>query len=118
VILIAIYVDDCLIIGTDEGIDNIINILRDYNFGLNVNHNLTDHLSYRIHVDYENKTTFVMQTHALKTLEEKFGDQLNNLSKYVTPGTPRFKIVRLGDDIERIDSNLQTRYKLGVGMFF
>jgi hypothetical protein len=26
--IITIYVDDCLVIGTDEGIDNIINNLR------------------------------------------------------------------------------------------
>jgi hypothetical protein len=62
-------VDDCLVIGTDEGIDNQINILRDYNFGLKVDHYLMNYLSYMIHVDYENKTKFVMKPHRIKTTE-------------------------------------------------
>jgi hypothetical protein len=65
VTLIAIYVDDCLVIGTDEGIDNVVNNLRDYKFCLKVNHDLTDYLSCMICVDYESKTTFVMQPHLI-----------------------------------------------------
>jgi hypothetical protein len=52
---IIIYVDDCLVIGTDEGIDNLINNLRDYNFGLKVSHNLTDYLICMIHEDMKRK---------------------------------------------------------------
>jgi hypothetical protein len=76
--LIAIYVDDCLVIGTDEGIDNVINNLRDYSFLLKVDHNLTNYLSFRINLDYESKTTFVMQPHLINTLKEKFGVEVNN----------------------------------------
>jgi hypothetical protein len=113
--LIAIYVDDCLVISTDEGVNKVMNNLKDHNFGLEVNHDLSDYLSCMIHVDYE-KTKFLMKPHLIKTLEEKFGEEFYNLSEYGTPGIPQFKIVRPGDDIERIDSNLQTRYISGVGM--
>jgi hypothetical protein len=32
-----------------------------------------------------------MQPHLIKNLEDKFGEEVNNLSNYGTPGTPRFK---------------------------
>jgi hypothetical protein len=35
----------------------------------------------------------------------------------VTPGTPQFKLVRPGDNIERIDSILQIRYRSIMGKF-
>jgi hypothetical protein len=78
VTLIAIYVGDCLLIGTDEGINNVIINLTDSNFGLKVNQDLTDYLSCLIHVDYKNKIAFVTQPHSIKTLEEKFGEDVNN----------------------------------------
>jgi hypothetical protein len=90
--------------------------LKNYDFGLKVEHNLTDYLSCRIFVNYENRATFNMQPHIIKNLEEKFSKEVNNLSNYGTPGTPRFKIVRPSDDIERIDPELQARYRSGVGM--
>jgi hypothetical protein len=67
-------------------------------------------------VDYENRITFVMQPNLIKNLEEKFGEEVNNLSDYGTPRTPRFKIVRQCDNIYRIDSDPQARYRSGVGM--
>jgi hypothetical protein len=69
VTLISIYVDDCLVNSTDEGFDNFINNFRYYNFGLKVNHNLTDYLSCRIHVDFERKTTFLMQPQLINNLK-------------------------------------------------
>jgi hypothetical protein len=116
VTFIAIYVNYCLVTGTDAGIDNVINNLKDHNFGVKVNHNSTDYLSCRVRVDYENKTTFMMQPHSIKTLEKKIGEEFNNFSEYGTPGTLRSKSVRHGDNIERIESNLQARYISGVGM--
>jgi hypothetical protein len=64
-----------------------------------------------IHVDYESKTTFVMQPHLIKTLKEQFGEEVNNLIEYGTSCIPQFKIIRPVDDIKRIDSNLQTKYR-------
>ena len=37
------------------------------------------YLSCRIFVNYENRTTFVMQPHLIKNLEDKFGEEVNNL---------------------------------------
>jgi Reverse transcriptase (RNA-dependent DNA polymerase) len=116
IVLIAIYVDDCLMVRRESDINDVIEKMKNYDFGLKVEHNLTDYLSCRIFVNYEKNPTFVMQPHLIKNLEDEFSEEVNNLSNYGTPGTPRFKIVRPNDDVEKIDSKLQARYRSGVGM--
>jgi histone deacetylase 1/2 len=94
IVIIAIYVDDCLIIGDDSKINEVIEELKGYNFGLKVEDHLTDYLSCQIITNLDDKTLFIMQPHLIKNLETKFGAEIMNLSNYGTPGTPRFKIVR------------------------
>ena len=87
-----------------------------HKFGLKVEEFLSDYLSCKIHMDREKKVLYVMQPHLIKNLEDKFQEEVNNLSVYGTPGTPRFKIVRSNEDIERIELEKQSRYRSGVGM--
>jgi hypothetical protein len=47
-VMIAIYVDDCLTIGAKEAIEDVINALKRNNFGLKVEENLTYNLSCKI----------------------------------------------------------------------
>jgi hypothetical protein len=49
-------------------------------------------------------------------LEAKFGDEVKKKRVYETPGTPRFKNVCPDNDDDIIESNLQSRYRSGVGM--
>jgi Reverse transcriptase (RNA-dependent DNA polymerase) len=44
IVLIAIYVDDCLMVRRESDIDDLIEKLKNYDFGLKVKHNLTDYL--------------------------------------------------------------------------
>ena len=69
--MIAIYVNDCLMIGTDSNINDVIEKLKNYDFGLKVEHNLTDYLSSKIFVNCENRATRIMQLHLIKNLQEK-----------------------------------------------
>jgi hypothetical protein len=57
-----------------------------------------------------------MQPHLVKNLEVKFGAEIMNLSNYGTPGTPHSKIVRPSENVDKIDPDLQARYRSGVGM--
>jgi hypothetical protein len=116
IVRIAIYVDDCMIIGDDLNIDEVIEELKGYNFGLKVEDHLTDYLSCRIITNFDNKTLFIMQPHLIKNLETKFGAEIMNLSNYGTPGTPHFKIVRSSENVDKLDPDLQARYRSGVGM--
>jgi Reverse transcriptase (RNA-dependent DNA polymerase) len=94
IVIIAIYVNDCLIIGDDLDINEVIEELKGHNFGLKVKDHLSDYLSCQIITNFDNKTMFIMQPHLIKNLETKFGAEIINLSNYGTLGTPRFKIVR------------------------
>ena len=92
--MMAIYVDDCLTIGTDEAIEEVINALKGHNFGLKVEDNLTDYLSCKIVQERDKGKAWIMQPHLIDNLEKKFGEEVNGMKSYTTPGTPRFKIVR------------------------
>jgi Reverse transcriptase (RNA-dependent DNA polymerase) len=116
IVIIAIYVDDCLIVGDDSKINEVIEELKGYNFGLKGEDHLTDYLSCQIMTNLDNKTLFIMQPHLIKNLEVKFGAEIVNLNNYGTPGTPRFKIVRPNENVDKIDPDLQARYRSGVGM--
>jgi hypothetical protein len=55
-----VYVEDCLVIGNENGINDVIDGLKTYKFGLKIVDDLKDYLSCKILTDYERKTTFVM----------------------------------------------------------
>jgi hypothetical protein len=111
-----IYVHDYLLIGNEIGINDVINGLKTYKFGLKIANDLKDDLSCRILTDYERKTTYVIQPHLINNLKEKFEKEVNNLSDHGTPGTPKFKILRPTEKTEKIDGNPQSKYRSGVGM--
>jgi Reverse transcriptase (RNA-dependent DNA polymerase) len=116
IVIIVIYVDDCLISGDDSDINEVIEELKGYNFDLKFEDHLTDYLSCQIITNVDNKTLFIMQPHLIKNLETKFGAKFMNLSDYGMPGTPRFKIVRPSEKVNKIDPDLQSRYRSGEGM--
>jgi hypothetical protein len=58
----------------------------------------------------------MIQPHLLIQLTQKFGEEIKKMRKYLTPGTPRFKIQKFTDDIEVINDDFQRKYCSGVGM--
>ena len=114
IVMIAIYVDDCLSIGSDEAIQEVIDDLKKFGFQLKVENDLVDYLSCKI--IQEKGCLWILQPHLLNHLDQKFGEEVQGLQVYSTPGTPRFRIVRPKDEAERIDEDLQSRYRSGTGM--
>jgi hypothetical protein len=84
IVFVGIYVDNCLVIGNEKDINDVIDGLKTYKFGLKIANDLKDYLSCRILTDYERNTTFVMQPHLINNLKEKFEKEVNNLSDYGT----------------------------------
>jgi hypothetical protein len=101
-VMIAIYVDDCLTIGTEEAVEN----------------NLTDYLSCKIFQErYKGKVWIrITQPHLIDNLDKKFCEAVNKLQSYITPGTPQFKVVRPNNELEVIKDDLQSRFRSDVGM--
>jgi hypothetical protein len=94
IVLVGIYVNDCMVIGCDEVIEKEIKGLKGYGFGLKVEEFLTDYLSCKVIMNQENAEVLVMQPHLLKGLEDKFEEEVNNLSCYATPGTSTRTCIR------------------------
>ena len=76
----AVYVDDCLVVGSEKGIEEMIICLKNCDFGLKIEDNLTDYLSCKIQINQQTKTTYVMQPHLINSLIEKFEKEVINLS--------------------------------------
>jgi hypothetical protein len=110
VVLIGIYVDDCLVIGKDEEIQRVIKDLKTKGFNLKIESSLKDYLSCRVIEDPNLKLILILQPHLINNLEAKFGNEVCNERVYRTSGTPRFKIVRPDDDTDIINSTLQSCY--------
>jgi hypothetical protein len=68
-----------------------------------------------IEIKNEAKVTMI-QPHLLTRLNQKFGEEIKDMRKYMTPGTPRFKIQRSIHNMEVLDSEHQRNYCSGVGM--
>jgi hypothetical protein len=116
VIMIGIYVDDCLDVGKKDQIQEVVQGLKASGFNLKVESSFKDYLSCRVIEDLESKSILILQPHLINNLEAKFGQEVCNKRVYKTPGTPRFKIVRPAADNDVIDADLQGRYRSAVGM--
>jgi hypothetical protein len=49
-------------------------------------------------------------------LIQKFEPEVSEKRKYMTPGTPRFKVQRPAEDMDVLDAENQKKYCSGVGM--
>jgi hypothetical protein len=116
VIMIGIYVDDCLVVGMEDQIQEVIQGLKASGFNLKVKSSLKDYLSCRVIEDLESKSILILQPHVINNLEAKFGQEVCNKRVYKTAGTTRFKIVCPAADDDVIDADLQGRYQSAVGM--
>jgi hypothetical protein len=94
----AIYVDKCLIIESDEGIKEVIEDLKNHDFGLQIEEYLKYYLSYHVKIDKEYGVAWIQQPHLINNLKAKFGEEVIAIQVHGTPGTVRFKIVRTNDE--------------------
>jgi hypothetical protein len=106
VIITGIYVDDCLVVGKEDQIQEVIQGLKASGFNLKVESRLKDYLSCRVIEDLESNSILILQPHLINNLEAKFGQELCNKRFNKTPGTPRFKIVLPAADDDVIDADL------------
>jgi hypothetical protein len=116
IILIGVYVDDCLVIGKEDQISKLITDLKTGGFSLKVKKQLTDYLSCRVLENESRNEILILQPHLINNLKDKFEEEVAQKWDYKTPGTPTFRIVRPDDDSELIDNEMQKRYRSGVGI--
>jgi hypothetical protein len=95
IVYIAIYVDDCLMVGDKAAIEDAIAGLKTSGFKLKEDGSLQDYLSCEVTLSKDKKQGWIHQPHLIKNLEKQFRQMVNKLQEYGTPGTPRSIIVKV-----------------------
>ena len=81
------HVDDMLIIGKMEEIDDFASKIQKVN--------LADYLGCEFHMNKERTRGWLGQPSIIKSLEQKFGERAMKERLSLTPGTPRFTARRI-----------------------
>jgi hypothetical protein len=115
-IIIGIYVNDCLIIGKDKSIECSIDELKKYEFNLKVEKNVNEYLSCCIEESKDEAKLTMIQPHLLTRLIKNFGEEIEGKRKFLTPGMSRFKIQRSTINLEILDPQSERKHRSGVGM--
>jgi Reverse transcriptase (RNA-dependent DNA polymerase) len=115
VVMLAIHVDDCYIVGQLEDIELVIEEIKKNNLKVKVEYNTKDYLSCEILINKDKKVAWIGQPHLLKRLESTFGNLVMGLQHYKTPGTPSVGIVRPKDGDDIISEEDQKVYRSAVG---
>ena len=116
IVFIALYVDDNLLIGHPKAIEDAIEQMKKHGFILKIEDDLNDNLSCEIQFSKDRTKAWLGQPHLISNLESKFGNDMKNLRKYKTPGTPNLNMVRNTDDKLTLPKEKQSLYRSGVGM--
>ena len=114
VCIIIMYVDDMLIIGKKEQIQDFASKIQK-EFSVKIQHNLTDYLGCEFHMNKERTRGWLGQPSIIKSLEQKFGDRAMKERLSLTPGTPRLTTRRLEKPEDKVNPEEHETYRSGVG---
>ena len=112
--IIIMYVDDMLIIGRKEQIEDFATKIQEV-FSVKIQHNLTDYLGCEFHMNKEGTKGWLGQPSIIKSLEQKFGERAMKERFSLTPGTPRFTARRLENPEDKVSPKEHEIYRSGVG---
>ena len=107
--IINIYIDDMLIIGKEEAIDDAIKVLQGH-FQVKDPTSLEDYLGVQIVQIDDGKKAWLGQPTIIKSLEKQFGERVAKKKMTIKPGTPEF-IGGKVDDISKVDDKTQSMYR-------
>ena len=114
VCIIIMYVDDMLIIGKKEQIQDFASKIQK-EFSVKIQHNLTDYLGCEFHMNKERTRGWLGEPSIIKSLEQNFGDRAMKERLSLTPGTPRFKARRSQNLEDKVSPEDHETYRSGVG---
>jgi hypothetical protein len=114
--IVGIYVDNCLIIAKESSVSKLLEEMKKHEVNLKIEKDLVEYLSCcTVETKNEAKLTMI-QPHLLTCLTKHFGEEIKDIRKYLTPGTPGFRILKPTNNIEVLDDKHQSKYCSGVGM--
>ena len=112
--IIIMYVDDMLIIGKKEQIEDFASKIQK-DFSVKIQHNLADYLGCEFHTNKEKTRGWLGQPSIIKSLEHKFGERAMKERLSLTPGTPRFTARKLENPEDKVNPEDHETYRSGVG---
>ena len=112
--IIIMYVDDMLIIGKQEQIQEFATMIQK-EFSVKIQHNLADYLGCEFHMNKEKTRGWLGQPSIIKSLEQKCGKRAMKERLSMTPGTPRFIARRLENKEDKVNAEDHETYRSGVG---
>ena len=102
--IIIMYVDDMLIIGKKEQIQEFTTKTQK-EFSVTIQHNLANYLGCEFHKNKEKPIRWLGQPSIIQSLEKNFGERAMKERLSLTPGTPRFTARRLENHEDKVLSN-------------
>jgi hypothetical protein len=90
--------------------------LKKHEFNSKIERNVNEYLSCCIEESKDERKLTMIQPHLLTGLIQNFGEEIEGKRKFLTPGTPRFKIQRSTIIMDVFDPKSQRKYRSGVGM--
>jgi len=115
-VVILSCVDDNCTVGDKAAIEQVLEEIKSHGFNITVDQKLTDYLSCEIKFSKDRKKAWIGQPHMVKKIRKTFEEEVKGMQKYRTPGTPGQGLVRVTDPKEKLDDDLHSRYRTGVGM--
>ena len=112
--IIIMYVDDMLIIGKREQIQEFATKIQK-EFTVKIQHNLATYYSCEFHMNKEKTKGWLGQPSIIKSLEQKFGKRAMRETLSLTPGTPRFTARRLENEEDKVNTKDHETYRSVVG---
>jgi hypothetical protein len=104
IFIVGIYVNDCLIIGKESSVSSLLEELKKYEFNMKIEKNVKVLLSCCIVETKQEVKLTMIQMHLLTCLTQKFGEEIKGMRNYLTPDTPRFKILKSTNDMEVLEN--------------
>ena len=108
------YVDDMLIIGKKEQIEDFDSKIQQ-EFSVKIQHNVADYLGCEFHMNNERTREWLGQPSIFKSLQLMFGEKAMKERLLLTPGTPRFTARRLENPEDKVNPEDHKTYRSGVG---
>ena len=112
--IIIVYVDDMLIIGKEEQIQDFASKIQK-EVSVKIQHNLADYLGCEFHMNKERTKGWLGQLSIIKSLEQKFGERAMKERLSLTPGTPQFIARRLENPEDKVNPDDHETYRSGIG---
>ena len=112
VCIIIMYVDDMLIIGRKEQIQEFATKIQK-EFSVKIQHNLADYLGCEFHMNKVKTRGWLGQPSIIKSLEQNFGERSMKERLSLTPGTSRFTARRLENPEDKVSPKEHETYRSG-----